>query len=561
MGPKGTTAPLRAEVGRLRDGILGSDVAADAPPDKRRVTGLRDKLAYNLQLDRTPVAALVGVAAVFGISAFQLLTIRDGQDWGPDFAQYIHHARNIAAGIPYADIGYIYNPDFPALSPKAYPPMFPLLLAPVYAAFGTNLTAMKVVVIASFIASLVVLWLLFRREMRRPAAVIVIAALAFNPFLCVFKNEVRSDFPFLFFVALALLLMQRRPRRPGPLTTYAIGLGAVIYLAVATRSFGLVLVPTLLAADLIRSRAVSRATAIALGTLVCLSILQGVAFGTDRSYLDQLPPTWHTVSSNAESYWHDLWTLWWNGYSDAATTTVWRLIGVLAILGYAVRIWQGLAERRPLSLELFLIFYVALALAWPGNQGLRFLIPVIPLYVFFAFEGGSMIGRLMFRRRGEIAAVVMLGAVIFASYAGQYTRMDLGPITPGVTQPESSALFEFINGNTRPSDVLVFRKPQTLTLFTGRPASVFHKPREGRELWAYLTRIQARYIVLGPQGVEPEDQAFLRRFIDAYRHRMRKVFVNRSFTVYRVAAGAAMVRTVVLATPEGVDAGCERSVG
>ena len=42
---------------------------------------------------------------------FYLATIREGHDWGDDFSMYIRHAQNIAHGEPYAETGYIYNPQ------------------------------------------------------------------------------------------------------------------------------------------------------------------------------------------------------------------------------------------------------------------------------------------------------------------------------------------------------------------------------------------------------------------------------------------------------------------
>jgi hypothetical protein len=54
----------------------------------------------------------------------QLLTIRDGQPWGDDFAQYITHARNLIERRPYADIGVLRAGQIPG--PLEYPPVYPL---------------------------------------------------------------------------------------------------------------------------------------------------------------------------------------------------------------------------------------------------------------------------------------------------------------------------------------------------------------------------------------------------------------------------------------------------
>ena len=55
------------------------------------------------------------IGLILLIALFYGLTIRQGHEWGDDFAMYIHHAENIAAHRPYAATGYIYNPNGPQL--------------------------------------------------------------------------------------------------------------------------------------------------------------------------------------------------------------------------------------------------------------------------------------------------------------------------------------------------------------------------------------------------------------------------------------------------------------
>ena len=64
------------------------------------------------------LTVLVGV----GLVAFYWSAISEALGWGGDFALYVLHARNLADGLPYGDTGYIYNPQYPSLSPPAYPP-------------------------------------------------------------------------------------------------------------------------------------------------------------------------------------------------------------------------------------------------------------------------------------------------------------------------------------------------------------------------------------------------------------------------------------------------------
>ncbi len=81
-------------------------------------------------------------ALLIAIGTFHAATVRQGHLWADDFAMYIHHAKNIVGGHPYTDTGYIFNAAF-MVGPKYYPPIFPVLLAPVYRISGLNLIPMK----------------------------------------------------------------------------------------------------------------------------------------------------------------------------------------------------------------------------------------------------------------------------------------------------------------------------------------------------------------------------------------------------------------------------------
>jgi hypothetical protein len=71
------------------------------------------------------------------VGLFFVLTIRPGHVWGDDFSMYIRQAMNLADGTSYQDTGYLYNPITSGVGPRTYPPVFPLLLAPIYPAINS----------------------------------------------------------------------------------------------------------------------------------------------------------------------------------------------------------------------------------------------------------------------------------------------------------------------------------------------------------------------------------------------------------------------------------------
>src|SRR4030067_807201 len=104
------------------------------------------------------------ILLILAIGLFYFMTIRDGHDWGGDFAMYIHHAKNIVEGEKYSDTGYVYNPDNP-ISPRTYPPIFPILLTPVYKLYGLDLNLMKAEVIIFSLSWLYLIFLLFKDDL------------------------------------------------------------------------------------------------------------------------------------------------------------------------------------------------------------------------------------------------------------------------------------------------------------------------------------------------------------------------------------------------------------
>src|SRR2546430_1779658 len=158
--------------------------------------------ADNLPRQRLVVALLI---AVLGVC--YLATLRSGEPWGDDFAMYILQARNIASGHWSAPTGYIYNPHLPKVGPRAYPPLFPLMLAPLYRIWGLNLTPMKVEVVLFFLAALYLVFEFSRRQLPFPHAAGIVAVLGLSPYFWEFKESVVSDWPFLFFAMLALCVI------------------------------------------------------------------------------------------------------------------------------------------------------------------------------------------------------------------------------------------------------------------------------------------------------------------------------------------------------------------
>ncbi len=469
--------------------------------------------------------------SVLLLGMLHLATLRPGHDWGDDFGLYVAHARNLAEGRPYADTGYIYNPHFPVLSPRTYPPVFPLLLAPVYRAFGLDLAAMKVFVVLLFVAFLAVLALLLRRRLSDPCALACLWLVGLNPYVWQHKDRLLSEVPFMLFAYLALLLVERALDE-APAGRRALGwavlAGVAAYLAFGTRTAGVVLLPALLCGELLRRR---RPGLVSLGVLLpfaALVLLQRALLPGDASYFDQLRFDLGLFARTAVDLVKGLAMFLDNGYLGPVRLALFGCLLALALLGFAARLRQ-----RPGPVEVFAVLSFLLLVLWPSaGWDRRFLMPLLPLFFCYAGEGLGRFGTLRLGFRLERPAAVGLALAVLLSYGACGTRMELGPIRQGVGTPEARALFDFVRSRTDRDAVFLFQKPRALALFTGRRASGHHVPPGDEQMWQYLRQIEATHVVVTPQFAD--SHRVLGSFVARHPARFAPVFHEGDITVYRI---------------------------
>ncbi len=472
---------------------------------------------------------ILSFSIILAVGVFFSATIREGHVWGDDFSLYILHARNIAEGINYQQTGYIYNPTWAMVGPYTYPPVFPLLLSPIYKFSGLNLTVMKMEIVVIFLLSLITLFLAFRKYLPWPYLVALLAITGFNPYIWQFKDNIVSDLPFLLLVYFGLFLINRvyEADRPGRWLTFdALLISFTIYLAYGARSMGLVLLLCLLAYDLIKNR---RPTAFAIKVAVLTGAfvtLQSVFLHSERAYADSLEISLSAAISHTWEYASELSGLLAGESHKALRLALFVATSGLALIGYFTRIRQQITY-----FELFPVLYLIplLVLTMPADA--RYLLPIMPLYLFYVFLGIQAVSRN--KERESLVFLTML-LVILATYAAQYARLDYGPIREGIGKNETQQLFDYVRKETSETDVFVFRKPRAFALFTGRKAAALHRDPDDQALWKYLRQIKATYLVLGPKQLEPDDQEFVYGFIARHQNRLQETYINDDFRVYRI---------------------------
>jgi hypothetical protein len=486
-------------------------------------------------LTTTPARTMLALRPLLVIAlagVFLIATIRPGHDWGCDFSLYIAHARNLVEGRPYAATGYIYNPHVPSLSPRTYPPGLPLLLAPVYALFGLNLTAMKIELIAVFLLFLAVFTYCTCRGLPERLRLLALTLVAFSPVFWQYKDRILSEFPFMLFVvsAHACLNWAYSPDiRRGQWWLATIVAGLFVLASCLTRSVGVVLVPTVLAYDLLRYRRPGPIGLVVL-TVFALGIgVQRTLLPPDGSYLDQVGFNVRQFLDNQEGFAWATLRFFDNGYLSWASKQL-----TLALLGLMLAGYVRCCRERFTPAEIFVVLYTLAICLWPSSGGSnRFLFPLVPFGAAYACWGWDWLASRLGKVR--VPAGVALAALLLVSQISLYTSFDFGPIREGVETAEAQALFAHLRETSTPNDVAIFYRPRALALYTGTSASIHHRPDTDAEMWQYLNQIGATRLVLARSF--GDSYRYLKEFADRHAREFEPDYRSDQFEVFRIRGG------------------------
>ena len=485
-------------------------------------------------MTRIDLPMVLVLLCILAVGAFYLSTIREGHPVGGDNSMYILHAKNIVEGTHYRDTGFIYNPSS-NLFPESYPPVFPFLLAPVYKWFGLNLTAMKVEVIFSFLLGLWFIALNFYKTIPTRYMAAAVAVVGLNPVLWRFKDSILSEFPFFFFICLSSYFISRayQPHSSSRRQfLYAVLIGFSIYLSYGTRAVGFLLLPSLFVYDLQKFKKPSRLAILVVLLFIPLLVLQNLFLHSERSHFVSKASTvsFELVSNNfLHEYPVRLASFWSNGYFPVLAIILALTLSGLAILGLVVRLRKKQFEVVDIFFLMYLVFFLAVPFG-DTTPPQRYLIPVVPFYIFYVFVGASSLKIFQGSEYGKVAFMILLG-LIFTSYTARYTTMDFNVVPDGITSKPAREMYDFIKQNTSENDVVMFVEAPTLVLYTGRRTSEYFAATNQKDLMDHFRKIQASYWVRRGELLMVYKEAF--HFL-VLRDNLEPVFSNSKYHVYRI---------------------------
>ncbi len=456
-----------------------------------------------------------------------------GHEWGDDFASYIMQAQSIFNGDMQNFVehnGITIRQSSSQIGPVAYPWGYPLILTPVYAVKGISPLALKLPGLFFFAGFLISLYLLMRDHLTQTESLLLVSLFAFNPMLLDFLDQILSDIPFLFFSTLALLIMTNEKER-GTLDNAL--LGVVISLAFFIRATGILLLATLLTVEFFKAwsartnrdwiKTILQNVIVVCGIFGILWIAYAFVFpGGSESYFAQLKGyKFETALGSINSYFQ-LFSLFFG------ISTIWRYIYYVLFIFFLIGVWIRLREGP--ALIIFFSLWMILLIIWPIWQGPRFIFPLLPIFVYFTFQGmKSLINNLSEKhhRTGQRIFygfwLLIIGIFLINSSANAFTNLQNNRSINGPFDPYSMEVYNYMKEKTPSDSIVIFFKPRAMRLMTD------HDTIMSTECDRMLL---GDYIVLSRKV--GENQQITPEEIDTCNLPLDEALKNRRFVVYEI---------------------------
>lgn len=490
---------------------------------------------------------LTGAAMFAVILAVYLLRVDDVSGLYKDDAYYIVLAKALASGQGYALISSALTPILPA-----FPPGFPLLLAPLFVvapSYPDNLLWLKAVSILAMLGAAGFTYRYFAvcRGVEQGRAATIAALTALTPgFVFLATSTVMADGLFTFALVASAVALERAARADSTSLRSAIVVAALTTTAAwLVRSAGIALVvggavfllrrrrwrasaaflavcalayaPWTIYAAMHNPSAAERHAhggSVAYAYLDLVQTQSGGDVASGRAGVMELPQ--RVVQNLRNVFGHELGAVIFpQGYRGAAESglevfmlsgetglkagSMGRGAGVVAIsLGVSVIALVGyfMLSRRELGVaEYFCVLTVAMVLLLPVRT-YRYVLPLAPFLLGYFLTGIETVAQRL--RAGSGCSAVRIVAscllVLLAAEHVQYlSRKYHGPTPPWIEDGrEVRAVTDFVNSHLPPAATVVSTNPGLLYLTTGRKAVVYIDPDER---WAQWKAEGIRYVV------------------------------------------------------------------
>jgi 4-amino-4-deoxy-L-arabinose transferase-like glycosyltransferase len=470
------------------------------------------------------------IAVIFASLFVSASTLTRGHEWGDDFASYIMQAESIWNGTTRQFIQHNSSTIFESsnqIGPIAYPWGYPLILMPVYALKGIHPLALKLPGLFFYAGFLACLYLLMKTRLGQTESLLIVCLFAFDPLLVRFLDQILSDIPFLFFSTLTLFFMQSRR----PLTNRLLVLiGILISLAYFIRTTGVLLLASFIAVKILEAFNERTTVSRNIKEVLVVCVIFGLLFLLSLLLFPQ-GETSHLLRfqefniARALRFTGSYFAVFGSFFGEGV---VWQIIYYVLLVCFLIGAWAY--RKQDLLFIVFFALWMILLIVWPAWQGPRLIFPLLPIFIYFAFQGiNVLLGRLSdpFTATGRWLFYgfwsLMILIFLFTSSRNAYINLKNDRLINGPFDPYSQEVYRYIKERTPADSMIIFFKPRVMRMMTD------HDSIMSTECDRIL---KGDYLVLSKkvgenQQIPPEE-------IGACGLPLEQVFSNNRFVIYQI---------------------------
>jgi|GEM_PF-3308230 len=454
-----------------------------------------------------------------------IVTLKDGHNWGDDFAQYIIYARNMIHGRTLTDGIMIGLQTFP-------PAGYSLLLAPVIYFKGIDFLLMKLLTVF-FWFGMILGYFYFMRARKEKGVLHLSALLLISSSFFTYKQSLSPDIPFAFYVVWAIYFFEKYQ---ATLKKYFFYLFLLLTdLAVLTRSAGVFL---LVAAGFYCFFILKKRKDLLwlIGSFLGCFWFQQTFIGIEvhapwSMYMSHFPDTFKAMIDNLPCIFKSMvmqivppLTGLAAGiycFTDPFLERVAALLlFVILLLMMFYRIWM----KRVTFLDLAFMCYLFGLVSWSGaiphppEIFARYIIPVYGFVLFYFLKALRSLSVSLCR--------IALGLVLFINGWNIYCSYNFND--DAILKSNAQEMFGWIRSNTGNNDKIMFTPPRALALMTERQVGPIWFGNDGMNLLEIEQR-HYKYVVLFKDTVSESAWIF------GAGIKSHLVWENEQFVIYQIS--------------------------
>jgi hypothetical protein len=485
---------------------------------------------------------------------------------GDDFAQYIHHARNICLGLPYSELPYPFNPQS-QIGPPAYPPVYPFLISPLACGPAPNIFGMKALSLLMFCLALPILFKIFQSLKYASLGLETLVIFSLLPWIFFDAGYLGSDTPYACFSFLVLWSLITLPdNRPAWIHSTITGL--LIAVSTLTRDTGIALgaAGLLYLGQKYRKNPAARSIYLKQGGLLSLAfVLPLISWKLYEHYLGLGPANliyfktalglddlsiiglgarlisnfYYYLTKSSELLFPLSPLIQTIPYLNWLRIPITCLI--LVILGWQFyKSFRGPASAIVLYLGCYFGIFMILDFHISKN-GSRMLIPLAPWLVFFILKGFHEISEKNSRVFSPLSFRILVFIWLSLNIGGTFyfisSLRDPQSLSFSPQGASYQAMTEFIRRETPQIGRIAYIKPRYLSLYTNRqtiiapfmgPPALTGPPSK---VLAHLSHWKVNYILLDNHFVKEEE--VLRKTMDQFPECFSLYYSSAPLTLFQ----------------------------